>query len=306
MRKPLTAAVALAVVALACLAGSAGAVRGPDRPPAEHWLDVELEGTNGYSIHVAVNPRQHLDLRVAKEGFAAEYLTRDLAADTNRVTAKLLGMGRVSLRFHPRGQVRHPSISGCGKRRPVVQPGVVRGTIKFTGERHYTEVEVHEAEATTEKPTSWLCRYGMKVEFNPREREWESKFAASGEGASFLARKYRPGMIEGGQVIFFVESGEGFETASGEPPLTIWRTMKTPAPATAFRDAHPEHLAVTPPPPFSGTGTVDRTPESVFTWEGDLSIQFPGVDPMPLAGPSFGFDYCLRESGCLRQHVPYR
>jgi hypothetical protein len=306
MRKPLTAVVALAVAALTCLPGSAGAVRGPDGPPTERWLDVELEGSNGYSIHVGVNPRQHLILRVAKEGFAAEYLTRDLAADTDRVTAKLLGRGRVSLRFHPRGPVRHPTLPGCGKKRPVVQPGVVRGTIKFAGERHYTEVEVHEAEATTEKPTGWLCRYGMKVDFDPRERKWMSKFSASGEGVAFLGRKYRPGTIEGGRVIFFVETGEAFETASGEMPLTIWRTMKIPAPAAAFRDAHPEHLTVTPPPPFSGTGTVDRTPESVFTWEGDLSVEFPGLDPVPLTGPGFGFDYCLRESGCLRQDVPYR
>ncbi|HWO82171.1 MAG TPA: hypothetical protein VNM38_00075 [Solirubrobacterales bacterium] len=295
-----------AVVALYCLPGGAWALPGPDRPPTAHWLDVELEGSNGYLIHLGVNPRQHLILRVAKEGFAAEYLTRDLAAGTNRVTAKLLGMGRVSLRFHPQGPVRHPSLPGCGKRRPVVQPGVVRGTIKFAGERHYTDLEVHKAEATTEKPASWLCRYGMKVEFNPREREWVSKFSASGEGASFLARKYRPGTIEGGRVIFFVEAGEAFEAASGDVSLTIWRTLKIPAPAAAFRDAHPEHLTVTPPPPFSGTGTLGRTPESVFTWEGALSIQFPGVNPVPLAGPSFGFDYCLRESGCLRQDVPYR
>jgi len=108
-------------------------------------------------------------------------------------------------------------------------------------------------------------------------------------------------VIEGGQVIYLAETGEAFETASGRPPLTIYRQVSVPAPASTFRDAHPERLNLSPPPPFSGTGTLARTPESVFTWGGDLSVQFPGLDPIPLAGPGLGPEYCLRESGCIRQ-----
>ncbi|HEY5710099.1 MAG TPA: hypothetical protein VIS51_11990 [Solirubrobacterales bacterium] len=131
-----------------------------------------------------------------------------------------------------------------------------------------------------------------------------SKFSALGEGVSFLARKYRPGVIEGGQVLYLAERGEAFETASGRRlPLTIYRHITVSAPVSTFRDAHPEHLTASPPPPFTGTGTLARTPESVFTWEGDLSVQFPGLDPIPLAGPSFEPGYCLRESGCVRQDV---
>jgi hypothetical protein len=187
-----------------------------------------------------------------------------------------------------------------------VQPGVVRGTIRFVGEREYTEVEVREAEAAIEEPTSWLCRYGVKFDPNPREREWVSKFEAVGVGVDFIARKYRPGVIEGGEVLYFVETGEAFETASGRVPLTIYRGLAVPARASTFPDAHPEHLTVSPPPPFSGTGTLARTPESVFTWGGDLSVRFPGLDPIPLADPSFESDYCLRGSGCVRQDVDYR
>jgi hypothetical protein len=187
-----------------------------------------------------------------------------------------------------------------------VQPGVVRGAISFVGERDYTQVKVREAEAAIEEPRSWLCRYGVKFEPNPREREWASKFSAAGEGVYFLARKYRPGVIEGGQVLYFAETGEAFESASGRVPLIIYRHLVVPAGASTFRDAHPERLTASPPPPFSGTGSLARTPESVFTWEGDLSVQLPGLDPIPLAGPSFGSDYCLRESGCIRQHADYR
>jgi len=306
MRMRLATVAVLAFAALSCFPGSAGAKVGHGRPPARQWIDIDLDGSNGYSIHVSVNPHQHLVLLVSKEGFAAEYMTRDLLADTDRVKAKLLGLGTISVRFHPRGPVRHPSLPGCKEKRPTVQPGVVRGTIEFAGERKYTQVKVHEAEAAIEEPTNWLCRYGVKFEPDPREREWVSKFSANDEGVYFLARKYRPGMIEGGQILFWAETGVSYETASGRVPLTIYRHVRASAPVSTFLDAHPEHLTVSPPPPFSGTAAVARTPESVFTWEGDLSVQFPGLDPIPLAGPGFESDYCLRETGCFRQYVDNR
>jgi hypothetical protein len=301
------AVAALSLVVLLCFPGGAGAKVGHGRPPAERWIDIELEGSNGYSIHISVNPRRHLILQVSKEGYSAEYMTRDVFADSDRVKARLLGLGTISVRFHPSGSVRHPSLPGCGRReRPAVQPGVVRGTIRFVAEREYTQVKVREAEAAVEKPTSRRCRYGVKFELNPRQREWVSKLSASAEGVHFLARKYRSGVIEGGQVLYLAETGEAFESASRRVPLTIYRHISVSAPVSTFRDAHPERLAVSPPPPFSGTGTLARTPESVFTWGGDLSVQFPGLDPIPLAGPGFGSEYCLRKSGCVRQNVDYR
>jgi hypothetical protein len=292
----------IAVLALAifsCIPGSAWARVGQDRPPAKQWLDVELEGSNGYAMHLSVNPRRHLVLQVSKGGFAAEYMTRDLLSETDRVKAKLRGLGTISIRFHPRGPVRHPSIPGCGKRSPAVQPGLVRGMIKFVGERDYTRVKVREAKAST----GWTCRQGVRFDVDPRERDWTSKFSARGKGFFFLARRYRPGLVEGGPVIFFVEQGEAFEAASGRMSLTIYRQLKIPALAASFDDTHPEHLTVSPPAPFSGTAALDRSPESVFTWAGDLSVQFPGLDPIPLTEPSYGFDYCLREVGCIRQDV---
>jgi hypothetical protein len=296
---------ALAFVVFSCSPGSAGASFGHGRPPAWQWIDIELEGSNGYSIHISVNPRQHLILQVTKEEFSAEYITRDLLAGAARVRAKLLGLGTISVRFHPRGRVRHPSLPNCGQKRPAIQPGVVRGTVTFVGEREYTQVNVREAEAAIEAPTSWLCRYGVKFEPNPHEREWVSKFEARREGAYFLARKYRPGVIDDGQVLYWVETGEAFETPAGRAPLTIYRHLSVPSGAATFRDAHPERLTISPPPPFSGTGALARTPESVFTWEGDLSVQFPGLDPIPLVGPRSEPEYCLRKVGCIRQRGDY-
>lgn len=157
-------AVALALAALACLPASAGADGGHGaspvrRPPIRKTTRFELHGSNGYSILVLTDRRQRLMVKTANEEFVTEYWTRDTLASPDRVQAKLPGLGSISVRFHPRGPVRHPSPPGCEKPFPTVQRGVVRGTIKFVGEREYTAVEAHEAAAEIEEPTSWSCSF---------------------------------------------------------------------------------------------------------------------------------------------------
>jgi hypothetical protein len=310
MRVRVVAVAALALVALACFPAGAGAKGRGDVPSSRQLIRIALEGTNGYSILVISNPRQHLRLETVKEDtatFSSEYLTRDTAPAPDRVQAKLLGLGSISVRFHPRGPVRHPATPGCDLKRPTVQPGVVRGTIKFVGEGDYTQVETREAEAEIEELKGGTCRYepGPEPKHSYRRREeWTSKLLASGDGTYFLARKYQPGVLgESAQALYLAERGEAFETASGRVPLVIWKRATVTAPISTFGDAHPEHTVISPPTPFTGTGALARTSESVFTWTGDLSVQFPGLDPLSLAGPSFEPDYCLREAGCIHQQV---
>jgi hypothetical protein len=303
MRARRVAAAVLALVAFACFEGSAGA-EAKGRAP-ERWLDMDLQGSDGYSVHISSGPLGHLTLKVSKEWFSATYTTDDELAAVDRIKAQLPGLGTVSVRFHPQGPVRHPTVPYCKKKqRPAVQFGLVRGTIRFAGERDYVQVEADEAKAWTEELEKWSCRYADKdFEFDPDERDWVSKLTASGDGVFFLARRYEPGALSTGDVLYFVERGELFRKGPGVPWLLIYRQIKVPAPASTFRDAHFEHLTVSPPPPFSGTGSFARTPESVFTWKGDLALQFPGLDPIPLAGPGFEPGYCLREWGCIDQHL---
>ena len=305
MRLRWIAAAVLALAVLACLPAGAGAkvgheVRREWQPPVKQLIRFELEGSNGYSILVVSDRSQRLMVKASNEEFVTEYWTPDTLASPDRVKAKLPGLGTISVRFHPRGRVRHPSPPGCGGRLPTVQPGVVRGTIEFTGEREYTAVDAHVAEAETEEPTSWSCSYAPhEAPFVPARADWTSKLAAGAQGYEFLARKYDPGVIEGGEVLYQAETGELITT---HPRFVIYRSTMIAAPASTFRDAHPEHTTLSPPPPFAGTGTLARTPASVFTWRGDLTVQFPGVDPMPMAGRHFEVEYCLRGEGCIKQH----
>lgn len=286
-------------LALACSLADAGAASGY-LTRGRQVTRAELEGSNGYSALIVVDRKQHLTLTTTKGEFTTEYLSHDMLPDLDLIKARLKGFGLISVRFHPRGPAHWaPAFDGCKGPRPTVRKGVVRGVIDFTGEREYTRLEAREAPAEIEEWKRQICRSGTGPEFvNSDRTDWISKFSA---GFSFIARKYRPGVLEGGnQVLYSAETDEEPSTPGG--PILIFRRVSVEAPATAF-DAHPEHMVIAPPPPFTGTGTFARTPESVFTWEGDLSIQFPGKDAFSLAGPEFEPGYCRRKVGCFRQHI---
>ena len=311
MRLRLATVASLALAVLACSPAGAGAGGRDDATANKKLIRIELEGSNGYSVSIVSNARQRLTVLVEKEGpegapsFAAEYLTPDTLPSPDRVKAKLPGLGSIAVSFRSRGRVRHPSPPGCKGPLPTVQPGVVRGTIRFVGEGDYTRVEAQRAEAEIEEPKGWRCRPDavLEVERIRRHAEWTSKLSVDTIGTYFLARRYEPGVLEEGQVLFHAETGVAYETAAGDVPLVVYRRATVTAPTFAFADDHPERIVVSPPPPFTGTARFFRTPESVFVWRGDLAIQFPGVDPEPLAGPEFEPDYCLREVGCIRQRV---
>lgn len=121
MRVRLAAAVALALVAFGCLPDGAEADRGHYRIPAGHTLSAELEGSDGYSISIFSTGRR-LSLWTEKDGVTTEYRVRDSFAGTDGMKARLPGLGSISVRFHPRGPLRHaPAPPGCDGPRPMVQ-----------------------------------------------------------------------------------------------------------------------------------------------------------------------------------------
>lgn len=290
---------ALVLVALSCFPACAGAATHYYLLPAGHFTLIDLRATNGYRIRIFENGQPNMILVAAKQGFSTEYEFKVARAEKGRIQARLPGLGSIAVRFLQRGPAHHPpAYSTCDGPRPTLRRGVVRGIIKFTGEREYTEVKTHQAHVEIEEWERQRCRYGGRHHHHP---SWTNRFQAwGGESprASFSAEKLRPGSIQGGRVLFRAS------TASLNRSVYISRRAAVVAPASTFQipepDTYPEHLILTPPAPFVGSGTFARNPESVFTWEGDLSIQFPGIDPLPLTGISFNTGYCAIR-GCISQ-----
>lgn len=265
------------------------------------YLRIELESSNGYWIRITSNRRRHLTLRTMKEGIVTEYEVQGDRVGPDRVRAKLPGLGLVSVHFRQRGPAHHlPAYANCDGSSRVLRRGVVHGTIKFVGERRYTHHVTHRAHAEIEEWAQQRCRASSP----PRHSQpaWIGSFEASASANNptvyFSAIKYPPHVIKGGQVAFTADLFFARRT------LRVWRHATVVAPASTFEipepSTYPEHVILTPPAPFTGSGTFSRTPESVFSWEGDLAIQFPGIDSLSLTGANFETSYCARRS-CVHQ-----
>jgi hypothetical protein len=71
-------------------------------------------------------------------------------------------------------------------------------------------------------------------------------------------------------------------------PMQISRTVISSAPAADFSfDPGFNAAALTPPAPFSGSGTFLRVGDGSTTWSGSLAVSFPGEPNVALAGPQF-------------------
>ncbi len=291
----------VAALALAVLSGSpssAGADGSRYLLRAGERTRIDLAGTNGYRIHIYANDRRKVTLVARKEGFTTSFTVKGVQVGADRVQARLAGLGSISVRFLQRGPThRPPAYSNCDGPRPNLRQGVVRGMIKFTGEREYTQVKAHQAHAEIEEWSQQHCRYGTAGRRRRRRRP-TNELEAFGPEAYFFATKYPPGVLKGGQVEFFAA------ISSPRGPVEIARRVTVVAPASTFRvpepSTYPEHAILTPPAPFTGSGTFSRTSESVFSWEGDLAIQFPGIDSLSLTGANFETSYCARRS-CVHQ-----
>ncbi len=80
-----------------------------------------------------------------------------------------------------------------------------------------------------------------------------------------------------------------FASASqSEGQLAVYRFAFALASPLAFAANDALSLAgVSPPAPFSGSGTLQRDSGGAKSWAGSLAVSFPGAPEVPLTGPQF-------------------
>jgi hypothetical protein len=263
---------------------------------------VELQGTNGYRINLYAGDRHRVTIKVRKGGIVTEYQTRGVSHGKYGAAAKFPGFGRVSFQFKTNG--RHHRFSQppwCEGPDGLAFEGRILGRVRFDGEGKYTSVDVSRAKAEVETWPRLRCRY-LEPDGRQQRRKWSASFGAFAEtlpSIEFTAHRYsRQFHPASRQVVFNVFTG------ARKHGIWIFRSARVVAENSTFAvpdpRKSPENVILRPPPPFSGTGIFQRTPESVFSWEGDLSIQFPGIDPLPLTGERFAIDYCA-QLGCVQR-----
>jgi hypothetical protein len=270
-------------------------------------IRFRVNGAHGYVVGFAEGSRRHLTVTVRRGPAVTEYqgrAPRDL--DRFELRGTIGGLGEFNVHFTPRGNPRqYPRYSFCAGPGPTIQRGVVRGEISFRGERDYTTVDARFAHAELERLPSQRCRYlepGNSKHPRPITAILSVDHETGGPGIHFEARRFAPGSRPPARQVHY-EATDYEDLGS----LRVVRRIQLASTASTFRlpsfDVAPENAVITPPAPFAGSGTFSRTPESTFTWSGDLSVTFPGLDPLPLADLDSRLYYCALSS-CIDEEPP--
>jgi hypothetical protein len=275
---------ALVFAALLVSPASAAAAGGGD-------LKLQFTASDGYKVSVGGYDSTAM-INVSKPGRSSgrawsTYVARGKVT-SNSIHASFGALGRVAMRFHPAGGVtygkRHRHC--VGPDRYTIQPGVFVGSVRFRGEGGYTAANVHRVKGKIVTPRFLRCLDTFFEEFegaggkktaNKKKVTRFSGFMRSGLTAMLF------GVSERGS-----KTGYLAEIEQTIGSLGVFRGVFVNAsPLTFAFDSALSFAGVTPPPPFSGSGSFQRTPAGAKSWTGSLAVSFPGAPNVPLTGPRF-------------------
>lgn len=271
LRRPLLAAVALALLLPAT--AQANGSRTPTyrfSTRAEGYRIVVSARASTLFLGVIRNERSH------RSGAATWYIAR---ADTRggKVTSKIGKLGIVSMTFRPSGPERLYQ-HGCYSRLTRARPGSFVGTLRFRGEGGYVTLNARRLRGFE------LSRGDPCNPAGARSLEERGKFER-------LTARWRSGVDAAELWAFAPASGDSYYsayTASGGTGYAVERDAYAIAPARTFAtDESLSFADLTPPYPFSGTGSLRRAADGAPRWTGSLAVDFPGAPDFPLTGPIF-------------------
>ena len=248
-----------------------------------------IHGSNGYKIGVAAAPayrgeRNRVYVEIVNSVSDATYVAPARLSGEN-IKADLGPFGKITMRWHPNGRVGVLPIR-CRNRhsRFYVAEGTYRGSVHVVGENGFTTATVHRISGRTGWDSLGGCGY-----------ETSEGFPGPGillEASIFQSRlpkdSYRYLSVvqnrPGERVGYFASMGE----KRGRLSIGL-RAYAFGRPKTLTVDNPLDTGTISPPAPFSGTGTFERIARHrPGRWRGDLTVDFPGRPDAPLTGKNFG------------------
>jgi hypothetical protein len=275
---------ALAVAALVAPAASADETLGKGLEGS-----FTLKGTHGYEIKALIGATGEGDagqmiLFVGKHGEQATYFVRGTVTKET-VKFDLGALGEVNAIVQPTGKKETLTSKCAGGEKQTIESTEYVGTLAFHGEEGFTEVEAARAPLLLSPLTELVCG----------ELTTEGHEGGDGlPGAGLVIKR------KGGPTLNLAQNRPGApvfyraHTKEKEGAVTVERTVggylgggaMTYAPS--LKTAH-----FTGADPFSGSasyaGKSLPRPNSTGKgpWRGSLTVDFPGLADVPIAGPGF-------------------
>jgi hypothetical protein len=235
------------------------------------------------------------------------------------IAASFGDRGRIAVRFRPSGRaVRATRDASCKKADNgiIAQLGVFAGELRFEGEGGYTSAEVHRVRGRSVDLAALLAclsgpgpgrhavlpppksPLGVRLpglvaarDAAPRTPGVPTHPSAGPRSTTLVADSKSPlgrtvfvAHLRGRDRTRFVAVTELSEGSLGVVRLAYVRG----APSAFSSDDILSHATATPPPPFSGTGTLQHGPGNAKSWSGSLAVSFLGAPRVPLIGSAFG------------------
>lgn len=268
----------LALLALTLMAPATTRASAASTGPAYH---AETKSTNGYRIVVDARAST-LALgviryeRSRRAGASTFYIAR-AKTHGGRIIARIGDLGSVSMAFHPSGSQRVER-ADCDSSATRSRPGTFVGSLHFLGEGGYVKLSAHRLRGTE-------LRRGPECKLSVASRiEGRAKIVrlVAGFRNGLDATYFYAHTLASGGSLYEVEA------ETGGKDYAVERFAYAYAPGSTFlTDNSLSSTDLTPPFPFSGTGSLRRAADGAPLWTGSLAVSFPGAADFPLTGPPF-------------------
>ncbi len=266
-----------------------------------------IHGSNGYTIGVGAAPAyrgkpNRVYVEIVNRVSDATYIAPARLAG-EAIKANLGPFGKINVRWHPNGRVRVLPIRCKHHRsRVYVAEGSYRGSVHIVGENGFTTATVHQIRGKTGWDSVGGCGYETSEGFPGPGILLEASIFESRlpkDSYRYLSVvQNRPGE----RVSYFAAMGE----KRGQLAIGL-RAYVLGRPKTLVVDNPLETGSISPPAPFSGTGTFERIAKHrPGRWRGNLTVDFPGRPDVPLTGKNFGATlmHGFRETESARLSLP--
>lgn len=236
------------------------------------------------------------------------------------ISASFGDRGRISVRFRPSGREVHAGHrAGCRRRGGprLADLGVFSGELRFEGEGGYTSAEVHRVPGRSIDLAALLdCLLGASPGAHARLPAAQAPLGirlpapvggrltrapsvpavpthpgTGPESTALVAdrklaldRTVFAAQMRGKGRPRFLAAEEASEGSIGVVRVAYARG----APGSFTADRTLSSARVSPPAPFAGDGTLQRSLGSARSWDGSLTVSFLGVPRVPLTGAPFG------------------
>jgi hypothetical protein len=227
-------------------------------------------------------------------------------ASSRRLEADFAPLGRVAIKVLTRGQrAQIPPQPGCEGKPSLIAGGGFRGVVEFKGEQGIPPFSTHRGGGIfLEKHSKQVCNRGKR-------RHHSGRGHGGGQQSVKLALLTARARSGDRHVNF-----EDIRISDPELELTLSLALgsveerlgavQISRSALEIGDGSelrlskpgsiPETAAVSPPKPFTGTGTYSASPPAAPTWTGDLGVHLPGAGLVPFTGAGFKARFCRADS----------